>query len=90
MLEKSFGLLFFLKQSKNHKRGPQYFYLRITVDGLSKELSTKRLCEPSRWSLEAGKVIGNKEDAYTVYTYIALHVFGQKPKTNEEKNAGKI
>ena len=72
MLEKSFGLLFFLKQSKNHKKGTRYVYLRITVNGLSKELSTKRLCEPSRWSSEAGKAIGNKEDAKSLNTYLDI------------------
>jgi hypothetical protein len=43
MLEKSFGLLFFLKQPKSQKSGERYVYLRITVDGKPIELSTKRL-----------------------------------------------
>ncbi|RKR84464.1 hypothetical protein BDD43_4702 [Mucilaginibacter gracilis] len=43
MLEKSFGLFFFLKQPKNQKSDVRYVYLRITVDGTSKELSTKRV-----------------------------------------------
>lgn len=33
MLEKSFGLLFFLKQPRNYVDGAMYIYLRITVDG---------------------------------------------------------
>ncbi len=33
MLEKSFGLLFFLKQPKNYKKGPMYIYIKITVNG---------------------------------------------------------
>lgn len=70
MLEKSFGLLFFLKQPKNHKIGPRCLYLRITVDGAARELSTKRLCEPSRWSSEAGRAIGNKEDAKSLNMYL--------------------
>lgn len=70
MLEKSFGLLFFLKQPKNHKTGPRYLYLRITVDGAARELSTKRLWEPSRWSSEAGRATGNKEDAKSLNIYI--------------------
>jgi len=42
MLEKSFGLLYYLKQPKNQKKKDRFVYLRITVDGKSKELSTKR------------------------------------------------
>src|SRR5437868_11217653 len=70
MMEKSFGLLFFLKQPKNYKNGPMYLYLRITVDGASKELSTKRMWEPSRWSAEAGKAVGSKEDAKYLNHYL--------------------
>ena len=47
MLEKSLGLLFFLKQSKIEKNESQYVYLRITVDGISKEISTKHLWNAS-------------------------------------------
>src|SRR3989442_11118848 len=70
MLEKSFGLLFFLKQSKKQKNGLQYVYLRITVDGVSKELSTKRLWEAIRWSSKAGKARGLKEDARSLNAYL--------------------
>jgi len=54
MLEKSFGLYFFLKQSKNQKKGLRYVYLRITVDGKSVELSTKRLWPLEKWSVNTG------------------------------------
>ncbi|MEO6522507.1 MAG: Arm DNA-binding domain-containing protein [Mucilaginibacter sp.] len=70
MLEKSFGLFFFLKQPKNENAVERYVYLRITVDGTSKELSTKRLWEPSRWSQEAGRAIGTKEDARALNNYL--------------------
>jgi hypothetical protein len=35
MLEKSFGLLYYLKQAKNQKDEKRYVYLRITVDDLA-------------------------------------------------------
>lgn len=70
MLEKSFGLLFHLKQPKNYKSGPVYIYMRITVDGIIRELSTKRLWEPSRWNAKAAKATGNKEDVKTLNTYL--------------------
>ena len=63
MLEKSFGLLFYLKQSKNQKKGPLYIYLKITVDGRSVELSSKRKWEPAKWNSTGARAIGTKEDA---------------------------
>jgi hypothetical protein len=44
MVEKSFGLLFFLKQPKNQTDDVRFIYLKITVDGKANELSTKRKC----------------------------------------------
>ena len=70
MLEKSFGLLFFLKQPQNYKSGPMYIYMRITVDGTVRELSTKRHWEPSKWNSKAGKAFGIKEDTKTLNTYL--------------------
>lgn len=63
MLEKSFGLLFYLKQSKNQKKGPLYIYLKITVDGKSVELSSKRKCDPTKWNSAGARAMGTKEDA---------------------------
>jgi integrase len=70
MLENSFGLLFYLKHAKNQKDGLRYVYLRITVDGKSAELSTKQLWNPSSWSVDAGRAIGNKEDSRTLNAYL--------------------
>ncbi|MEP6610415.1 MAG: Arm DNA-binding domain-containing protein, partial [Mucilaginibacter sp.] len=58
MLEKSFGLLFYLKQSKNQKKGPLYIYLKITVDGKSVELSSKRKWEAGKWNSSAARATG--------------------------------
>ncbi len=70
MLEKSLGLLFFLKQPQNYKSGPMYIYLRITVDGAPKELSIKRLWQPSRWSPASGRATGNKEDSRALNNFL--------------------
>jgi site-specific recombinase XerD len=70
MLEKSFGLLFFLKQSKKNKNGEKYIYLRITVDGIPKELSTKRLWQLSKWNVSAGRAFGNSEEGKTLNSYL--------------------
>lgn len=39
MLEKSFSLLFYLKKPRNYSKGAMPIYLRITVDGIPKEVS---------------------------------------------------
>jgi hypothetical protein len=70
MLEKSFGLLFFLKRPKNYDGGMMPVYLRITVDGLEKELSLKRNWEPSRWNTKANRASGSKEDSKKLNDYL--------------------
>ena len=62
MLEKSLGILFYLKKPKQYTSGPMPVYLRITVDGIPKELTTKRECEPDRWNADAQRAKGTKED----------------------------
>jgi len=68
MLENSFGLTFFLKKST--KKNEKYVYLRITVDGIPKEVSTKYKWDPERWNQKIERAIGNKEDAKTLNFYI--------------------
>uniref|UniRef100_UPI001E45F457 site-specific integrase n=1 Tax=Dyadobacter tibetensis TaxID=1211851 RepID=UPI001E45F457 len=70
MLEKSFGLLFYLKQSKNQKVKSRYVYLRIIVNGKFREISTKMLWYTDRWNAGAGKAVGNKEDARNLNSYL--------------------
>lgn len=70
MLEKSLGLLFFLRKPQNYTGGPVSIYLRITVDGIRKEVSLKRSWEPDRWNSDAGKAIGIKEDARQLNHYL--------------------
>jgi site-specific recombinase XerD len=70
MLEKSFGLLFFLKQTKNQKDDLMFIYLKITVDGKSVELSTKRKCEQTKWNSQTGRATGNKEATKELNLYL--------------------
>jgi hypothetical protein len=70
MLEKSFGLLFFMRKTKNYKTGPLPIYLKITIDGAATELSSKRKCEPSQWSGKSGRAIGNKESVKELNHYL--------------------
>lgn len=70
MLDKSFGLHFYLKKSKDYVKGIIPIYFRITVDGIPKELSTKRSCEPNRWNPAAERASGTKEDARALNAYL--------------------
>lgn len=70
MLDKSFGLHFYLKKPKDYVKGIIPIYFRITVDGIPKELSTKRSCEPNRWNPAAERVSGTKEDARALNAYL--------------------
>ena len=59
-----------MKQSKNQKTNERYVYLRITVDGASKELSTKRVWDPNRWNQSSGRAMGTKEDVKSLNAYL--------------------
>ncbi|PZX93148.1 site-specific integrase [Flavobacterium aquariorum] len=62
MLENSFGIIFFLKSSSK-STNERFIYLRITVNGVPKETSTKRKWNVNRWEQKTGRATGNKEDA---------------------------
>jgi site-specific recombinase XerD len=72
MLEKSFGIFFFLKRPKNTERTSCYVYLRITVDRESCELSIKRRWDNARWNSRLGRAIGNREEARELNSYLEL------------------
>ena len=62
-MSKSFYLLFYLKKPKNYVGGTMPVYIRITVDGIPKEVSLGRQWYPDRWNLNTGRAIGTKEDS---------------------------
>ncbi|EOR96710.1 tyrosine type site-specific recombinase [Arcticibacter svalbardensis MN12-7] len=49
-----------------------YIYLKITVDGVPKDLSVKRSWLPSRWNSKANRASGNKEDAKALNEYLDI------------------
>ena len=68
-MEKSFGLHFHLKKSaKNENEYP--IYMRITVNGESREISIKRLCDSASWNVDAGRVNGKTETAKSINAYL--------------------
>lgn len=70
MLEKSLGILFYLKKPKNYTSGPMPIYLRITVDGIPKEISSKREWEIDRWNAGAQRAKGTKEDVKSLNAFL--------------------
>jgi len=60
MISKSFGLLFYLKKPRGYVKGECPIYLRITMDGVMKEMSIHRNCDPSRWDSKIGRTIISK------------------------------
>jgi Arm DNA-binding domain len=61
MLGKNFSLLFFLKKPKNYVSGNLPIYMRITVNGQAKEMTTSRNCDPEIWDQNAEKASGKSE-----------------------------
>jgi len=68
-MDRSFGLFFFLKKPKGYRVGNRPVYIRITVNGNSSELSTKRECAPEKWNHSAGRLNGKGEvvNAFNAY-----------------------
>jgi site-specific recombinase XerD len=69
-MNSNFHLLFFLRKQKNYKDGPIAIYMRITVDGKRAEMSTGRECDPAKWSTQAGRVVGFKEEIKSLNNYL--------------------
>ena len=55
MIGKNFSLLFFLKKPKNYVSGNMPIYMRITVNGQVKELTSSRKCDPVLWDQKSAK-----------------------------------
>ena len=70
MLEKSFGLFYYLKQAKNQKEQRWYVYLRITVDGDRREISIKRQWIPGHWNSKTGRATEINEEANELNRYL--------------------
>ncbi|TDE18134.1 site-specific integrase [Dyadobacter psychrotolerans] len=70
MMEKTLGLLFYLKPTKNDRGEDRFIYLRITIDGKSNEISLKRKWVVSRWNSRSGRAQGSKEDAKTLNVFL--------------------
>lgn len=70
MIEKSFGLLFFLKQSKDAHKNDRTVYVRITVNRKCKDVSLRYPWSMERWDVKGGKALGTKIDAKELNAFL--------------------
>jgi site-specific recombinase XerD len=69
-MKNNVSLLFYLKKPKKYVSGSVPIYMRITVDGVPKELSTGKKCDPARWNSHSGRLSGTREDVRTLNNYL--------------------
>jgi hypothetical protein len=62
--------MFFLKRPKSYAGGGMHVYMRITVDSISCDVSTKRKCEPEKWNTVANRMTGKNEYAKAFNAYL--------------------
>jgi site-specific recombinase XerD len=69
-MEKTFGLFFHLKKNKDSSTVEQTIYMKITVNGISSEICTKRKCEPDKWNVSAGRLNGKSDSIKALNSYL--------------------
>ncbi|MDN5285031.1 MAG: site-specific integrase [Mucilaginibacter sp.] len=72
MSEKSFGMFYYLKHSKNQKDERKYVYVRITIDGDSRDMSVKRRWITDHWNSQIGRATGNNKEAKELNSYLDI------------------
>lgn len=66
----NYFLFFYLKKPKNHSSGPKPIYMRITLGGIPKEVSTGNQCVPIKWNSKGNRAKGTKEDDKSLNSYL--------------------
>ncbi|MNK02919.1 Tyrosine recombinase XerD [compost metagenome] len=69
-METNYSVLFYLKKPKGWTKGPAPIYMRITINGEGKEVSTGRKCEPGRWCSQSNREKGSKESTKLLNIYL--------------------
>jgi site-specific recombinase XerD len=71
-MNRTFGILFYLKKNKVDSNNCAPIYLRITVDGKRTELSVKRSIDLTKWSTQANRATGRTTDIKELNTYLDI------------------
>lgn len=66
------SILFYAKRAKTSISGLVPIYLRITIDGVRLEISSKRFVMPEKWSKEQNRMKGNSEEARSLNAYLDI------------------
>ncbi|MDF2188294.1 site-specific integrase [Paraflavitalea sp. CAU 1676] len=69
-MEKSFGLIFFIKKPKTATVSQYFVYMRITTNASYCDVSTKMKWDPTKWNAQAGRAEGRTEAAKTLNSYL--------------------
>jgi hypothetical protein len=69
-MNKTFGLLFYVKKSKMIANGTAPVYLRITIDGERADISSKRYINPDKWNANGQKLGGSGEEVRALNIYL--------------------
>jgi site-specific recombinase XerD len=60
------SILFYLKKSKQNKKGKVLIYVRITVNGIRSEISTGIQVAPEMWNQDKAKVMAKSEESKNI------------------------
>lgn len=66
------ALIFYLRKSKINSNGLIPIYQRITIEGKRYEISTGQFVEEAKWSVDAGRMKGNSEEARSINNRLDL------------------
>ena len=69
-MESTFGLRFYLRKPKKNGQVEFPIFIRITVDGTVKEISTKRKCTLAQWNRYAGRAYPRSAETKTLNKYL--------------------
>lgn len=69
-MQSKISILFYVKRTKSTTDGLVPIYMRVTIDGLRVEISTKRYVENGKWLPQAGKVKPTSEEAKATNSYL--------------------
>jgi len=69
-MNKTFGLLFYVKKTKMIANGTAPVYLRITIDGERADISSKRYINPDKWNASGQKLGGSGDEVRALNSYL--------------------
>jgi len=89
METQSFGICFLVRKTKADKKRAD-IYVRITVDGIEKEISVKEQIDLSAWNGEKGIVKGNSIEVKSINEHLNNVRFGIRDKYRKLLDAGEL